>query len=171
MHKLRCLVIVLFALGIPAADACSVSLPWQPFVNLVRMTGPRIPGLHWTRIYNVLDYEGDQRVQVSVLRHGERIPVVRWENGQECLMHEGGESCQPNSPQEGAGFEAYFPNWRDAGPTAASLQRVYLRLIVEVDGREFRPVLSSHPVRNTRKLQLERTGRYNVCPDIDLEQG
>ena len=166
-----CLAIVLFALGTSAAGACSVGLSRQPFIHVVRMTGPKVEGLRWVRFYNVLDYVGDQRVQVSILRHGIRIPVVRWEDGQECITKGGRETCYPNTLERGAGFERYFDHWRDSGPTAGSLRRVHLPLIVAMGDQEIRLALRSQAVRSTRKLHRELAGRYaDFCARIDNEE-
>jgi hypothetical protein len=165
-----CLAIVLFAMGAPVADACSVSVPWVPYVNVVRLTGPKVEGMVWARAYNILDYTGGVRVLVSAVLQGVRRPVVRWENGQECIFDAaGGEECHENRPNEGVLFESLFAQWKESADRAGQLPRVWLPLIVEMDGREIRMTLRSQAVRNNRRLQGERAGRITneVCEALN----
>jgi hypothetical protein len=158
-------------LAAPVAAACSGFTPWYLYVNVVRLDGPKVEGLKWARVYNILDYEGSSRVLVSLVRQGSRIPVAKWENGQECTF---GTTCQeictPNRPREGVNLEYFFGNWTDVSDDKDRLKRLYLPLTVEVDGREIPMALRSRPVRNTTQLQLKRAGRLannDPCWQID----
>jgi hypothetical protein len=165
------LLIVTLAIAAPAS-ACSLHVPWVRYVNLVSMSGATIDGLEWVRIHNILDYQGEERVLVSVVRQGKRSPLLRWEDGKECAFDAAGvESCHPNLPSTGVRLESQFWRWKEASEEAGSLKRVYLPLIVEIGGREVRLVLSSKAVRNTRELQRERVGRYinEICERLEYE--
>jgi len=155
-----CLALVLLAMGTPAAEACSVSVDWVPYVNVVRLAGPKVEGLEWTRSYNVLDYTGAGRVLVSAVLQGARRPVAKWENGQECTFDAAGEEkCHANRPDEGVLFESLFAGWKESADRADRLPRVWLPIIVETGGREIRMTLRSQAVRNNQALQRERAGR------------
>jgi hypothetical protein len=80
----RCWLPAVLALAAPLATACSVSVTRYNYINVVRLEGPKVEGLKWVRTYNVLDYEGKERVLVSRLERGRQYPVAKWENGQEC---------------------------------------------------------------------------------------
>jgi hypothetical protein len=175
MNALRVAAIAGLALAAPLASACSLYIPWYRYVNVVNLTGNRVPGLEWSRMYNILDYTGEARVQVSVLRQGARIPVALWQDGRECTFDRSGNppsekmSCHANLPREGIRLESHFKDWREAADRAEALPRVWLPLIVEVGGREWRMTLRSQPVRNTRKLQSDRAARIanEACPDLE----
>jgi hypothetical protein len=170
MNALRPVAVVALVLAAPVTSACSLRITWFRYVNVVSLTGNRVEGLEWSRVYNILDYSGDARVRVSVLRQGARVPLVMWQDGQECTFAPSGEmSCHANLPREGIRPEAYFTDWVDAADRADSLPRVWLPLVVETGGRELRMTLRSQPVRNNRKLQRERAGRIanEACPDLE----
>src|SRR4030095_6988212 len=102
----RHLLQVLLALAAPLAVPCSVSVTQYLYVNVVRLEGPKIQGLKWVRTWNILDYEGSERVLVSGLRAGRRFPLAKWENGEECGYDEAGsEQCVPNGPFRGIALE------------------------------------------------------------------
>jgi hypothetical protein len=157
------------ALAEPAA-ACSVSVPWLPYVNLVELQGAQLEGLQWTRIYNILDYEGAQRVLVHAVRNGKRFPVAKWQDGQECSFDaQGVEQCQVNEPNQGISLESLFGDWKDASERREDLRRIDLPIVVELAGREYALTLSGRPVRNTRELQQIRAGKISnsICERLD----
>jgi hypothetical protein len=161
---------VLFMALAHPASACSVSVPWVSYVNLVELNGPRVEGLQWLRVYNIIDYTGNQRVVVQAVRDGKRIPVAKWQGGQECSYDaQGIEQCHENDPHRGIRLEALFGDWHAASEHREHLRRIYLPLIIQVDGRELRFSLSGRPVRNTRKLQRIRSMRITVdiCERMD----
>ncbi|MDF3019468.1 MAG: hypothetical protein K0Q92_771 [Steroidobacteraceae bacterium] len=175
MNALRIAAIAGVALAAPLASACSLYIPWFRYVNVVSLTGDRVPGLKWSRMYNILDYTGEDRLRVSVVRQGAKIPVVLWQDGQECTFEPSGNSapekmsCHTNLPRQGIRLESHFKDWREAADRAESLPRVWLPLIVEFGGRELRMTLRSQPVRNNRKLQSDRAARIanEACPDLE----
>jgi hypothetical protein len=158
------------ALAGPPAVACSVSVPWVEYINLMELSGPRVAGLAWTRVYNVLDYQGDGRVVVHGLRKGERFPIAKWQDGQQCIYdRQGSESCAPNMSRSGVRLEGLFGDWLGFSNRREELRRAYLPLIVEANGREYRLTLSSRPVRNTGALEERRSQRivHEACEYID----
>lgn len=170
MNAFRTVAVVALVLAAPVASACSLRITWFRYLNVVSLTGNQVEGLEWSRVYNILDYSGDDRVRVSALRRGARIPLVMWQDGQECAYAPSGEmACHANLPRQGIRLEAYFENWIDAADRPDSLPRVWLPLIVEAGGRELRMTLRSQPVRNNRKLQDERATRIanEACPDLE----
>lgn len=156
-------------IGAPAG-ACSVSAPWVSYVNLMELSGGRVGGLTWRRIYNILDYEGDAPVIVHGVRNGRRFPIAKWENGKQCLFDaQGTWQCEMNTPREGIRLEGLFAGWVGYSNRREDLKRVYMPLVVVADGREFTLTLSSRPVRNTRALEESRATRIVVeaCDYID----
>jgi hypothetical protein len=158
--------------AVAPAQACSVAVPWSQYVNLVRMTGPPIAGLRWIPVHNVLDYEGEGPVTVSIIRQGKRVVVARWRDGQECAL--GGpspEHCVPNRPGTGIGLERWFTRWEPRADHARRLRRLYLPLIVETATRELRLTLRSQAVRNTRHWHGEAQVRAinEICIEGNLE--
>jgi hypothetical protein len=154
------------------AQACSVMVPWTDYVNLVRMTGPRIDGLRWIPIHNVLDYEGPGPVTVSIIRQGNRVVVARWADGRECALGgPGPELCEPNTPVAGIGLERWFSTWQPRSNHRSQLRRLYLPLIVTMPGREVRVTLRSQAVRNTRHWhdQAQLRGINEFCVEMNLE--
>jgi hypothetical protein len=165
----RYLLVVGLAMASPVAIACSGSVPGLLYTNVVRLDGPNIPGLKWIRVYNILDYEGSQRVLVSVVRQGRRLPVAKWENGLECAFDEAGrERCEPDRRLAGVSLERYFPRWTDAADRKDSLRKLHLPLLVETGGREIAMRLLSRPVRTTRELRQERYEKIanSVCEEL-----
>ena len=161
--------VLLLALARPSA-ACSVSVPWLPYLNLVEMKGAPIDGLQWTRIYNVLDYDGDQRVVVHVVRNGKRIPVAKWQDGQECSFGpQGVEDCHANEPHQGISLESHFGDWKEASEHRGELRRIYVPIIVELAGRRFELALSGRPIRNTHELERIRAQKVlnAICKRLD----
>lgn len=159
----KCLIGIVLALTAPLADACSVHIPPRLYVNVVRLEGPKIEGLSWSRTWNILGYEGSQRVFVSRVREGKRSPLVKWEGGQLCFFDEAGlEKCSPNQPGGGVRFEGLFEGWIEASDRRDELKKLYFPLVVELHGRETLMVLRSRPVRSTRELQSERAARFTV---------
>jgi hypothetical protein len=166
--KIRHLLTGILVLGGSVAMACSTFTPWFLYINLVRLDGPKVEGLEWIRVYNILDYDGGGRVLVNAVRQGRRIPLAKWENGQECWYESAQERCAPNQPMAGVNLESYFPNWSEGSDRKDELKKLYLPLIVEVDGREIPMALRSRVVRNDRELQGERAGRTaNLCVYLD----
>jgi hypothetical protein len=139
------------------ALSCSAHIPSRLFTNVVRLEGPAIEGLKWVRTYNMFDYEGDQRVRVSAVIQGRRVPLAKWESGQQCgYDSDGAESCSPNRPNSGVPVQNYFGEWTDAADRRDALRKLFLPLIIEVEGREIPLTLRSRPVRSTRELRSER---------------
>jgi len=164
----RLLLLAAVTLGAPPATACWISVPWMRYINLVRLDGPKVEGLKWVRIYNILDYDGAVRVTVHAIREGRRIPVARWENGQECAFDLAGQQrCRLNQPDVGVSLEAFFTDWTEASDRMDRLKYLRLPLILEMDGREIPMTLRSRAVRNNRELQSERNERAlnEVCPE------
>jgi len=152
------------------AEACSVHVPWVRYVNLMELSGGRVDGLTWRRIYNILDYEGSKPVVVHGIRNGNRFPVAKWRDGQQCLFDaQGAQQCEENTPRNGIRLEGLFDGWVGYSDRRDELRRVYLPLIVEVDGREHKLTLSSRPVRNTGALEDLRVARIAVeaCDYMD----
>ncbi len=146
------------ALGVaaPAAMPCTFTLPNYLYTNVVRLDGPRIEGLEWLRIYNILSYEGTERVLVSAVREGQRIPVAKWEQGQECFFDKAGaERCAPNEAYFGINLQGYFGSWSEASNRRSDLKKLDLRLVVEIGDREIAMSLRSRPVRTNRELRSE----------------
>jgi hypothetical protein len=167
----RCTLFFLLV-SLPAvASACSIYIPWRQYMNVVELHGPRIAGLSWVRIHNILDYEGGGRVVVSRIRDGRRIPVAKWENGEECAFDDAAvPRCEPNRHGAGIRLESYFGDWQPTSNNKADLKRLYLRLSIETpDGRTVEMTLSSRPRRNTRKLQSELHERMSaeICAAMD----
>jgi hypothetical protein len=160
------------ALAAPWADACSVSVPPMLYVNVARLEGPAVQGLKWIRGYNILDYEGPGRVLVSALKEGRRYPLAKWEDGQECSYDAQGEAvCATNDPRSGISLETHFgADWLEAADRQEELKKVYLPIIVEIDGREIRMTVRSWAVRSSRELQRERAGRISAIACRLLEE-
>jgi hypothetical protein len=162
---LCCAVVGLLA---PGAFACSVLVPWRLYTNVVELRGEKIPGLTWVRGYNILDYAGDQTVIVSGIRRGERFRIARWQDGLECSYDEtGSESCSPNDPAAGVYLGNLFGDWTEASDNRDELKKMYLRLFVQIAGREVPLMLSGRPVRTTRELHADLSQRISnqICVD------
>ena len=158
-------------LAAPVATACSISVTHYLYVNVVRLEGPEVAGLRWIRVYNILDYEGDQRVLVSGQREGRRYPLAKWENGQECSYDEAGaERCEPNGPFRGINLEGRFGDWTAASDRRDDLKKLFLPIVVEIGGREIQMTLRSWPVRNNRELQSELHAKIAI-PACDYING
>ena len=167
----RCLLTAVLALAAPVASACSFSVTHSLYVNVVRLEGPRIEGLTWFRVYNILGYEGDDRVLVSRLSEGRRYPVAKWDNGQICSFDASGkEHCKPNTPGIGINLEGHFGDWLPASNRRDDLKKMFLPIVVETGGREIGMTLRSWPVRSNRELRSLIYNKVDPCDQINGEE-